>query len=156
MRKNKMAENEDDDTSNAEVEVLDSVAFTPSEALAQAIKEGNVTTNVREVSVSQKDKDGNVVKIYRQSYTQCVAKNEVGALALPGIDGDEEKIWDFVSTRADGNAFQNVYVRLRNMAAGPDKQIAKILKIMENLDENGKGALVKAFGEKGVDLSKYL
>jgi len=150
MRKTKMADENDDDTSNAEVEVLEAVEFKPSAALAEAIKEGNVTTKIREVSVSQKDKDGNTVKIFRQSYTQCTAKNEIGALALPGVDGEEDKIWDFVSTRADNNVFQNVYVRLRNMAAGPEKALAKIEKLLKDLPESAKALALEKFKEAGL------
>lgn len=150
-RKSKqMADEQDDDTTNAEVEVLDPVEFKPSEALQQAIKDGNVTTKVREVSVSQKDPAGNVIKVFRQSYTQCTAKNEIGALALPGIDGDEEKIWDFVSTRADNNVFQNVYVRLRNMAAGPEKALAKIEKLLKDLPDSAKALALEKFKEAGL------
>lgn len=145
-----MADVDDDDSASAEVEVLDAVPFSPSAALAAAIKEGNVTTKTREVEVKAKDKDGNVTKVYRQSYTQCIAKNEVGALALPGIDGDEEKIWDFVSSKADANSFQNVYVKLRNLAAGPEKIVNKIAKLLADLPESQRELAMVKFREAGI------
>ena len=145
-----MAEVDDDDSSSAEVEVLDPVTFAPNAALAAAIKNGDVTTKTREVEVKAKDKDGNVTKVYRQSYTQCVAKNETGALALPGVDGDEEKIWDFVSSKADANSFQNVYVKLRNLAAGPEKIVNKIAKLLADLPESQRELAMEKFRAAGI------
>ena len=134
----------------AEVETLDAVAFSPSPALAAAIAAGDVTTASRVVEAVSKDKDGNVVKVFRQSYTRCTAKNESGALALPGIDGDADKIWDFVSARADANVYQPVYVKLRNMSQGPEKAVAKMQKLFAGLSDAQKEAAKAALREAGV------
>ncbi len=141
---------DDYETVDVEVETFESVPFEPSAALQSAISAGHVTTKTRTVEVKAKDKNGNIVKVYRQSYTQCSAKNEQGALALPGIDGDSDKVWDFVSARADGNSFQGVYVRLRNAAAGPEKAIAKMAKLFEGLSESQKVAARAALAEAGL------
>ena len=143
-------QDDDENTYEIEIETFDPVKFEPSPALAAAITAGHVSTEVRVVEVKAKDKDGKVTKIYRQSYTQCAAKNEQGALALPGVDGDADKIWDFVSARADGNSFQGVYVRLRNAAAGPEKAIAKMAKLFEGLSESQKIAAREALKASGL------
>ena len=133
-----------------EVETFDPVPFEPSDTLKAAIAAGHVSTKVRTVEVRAKDKDGNPVKVYRGTYTQCTAKNEQGALALPGIEGDEEKIWDFVSSRADAGTFQNLYVKLRNAAAGPEKAIAKMAKLFEGLSDSQKAAAREALKAAGL------
>ena len=141
---------DDDETIEVEVETFDPVAFEPSAALQAAISAGHVKTETRVVEVKAKDKAGNVTKVYRQSYTQCTAKNESGALALPGVDGDEEKIWNFVSARADSNVYQPIYVRLRNASQGPEKVVAKMAKLFEGLSEAQKLAAKQALAEAGL------
>lgn len=133
----------DDDgtTADVEVETLDPVAFAPNAALSAAIAAGHVKTKDRVVEVKQKDKAGNIVKVFRQSYTQCFAKNEAGALALPGVDGDADTVWTFVSARADANVYQPIYVRLRNASQGPEKILGKMEKLVSGLSEAQKAAL---------------
>lgn len=143
-------QDDDENVFEVEVETFEPVAFEPSAPLAAAISAGHVTTKAKVVEVKAKDKDGKVTKIFRQSYTQCSAVNEQGALALPGIDGDESKIWDFVSSKADGNSFQGVYVRLRNAAQGPEKAIAKMAKLFEGLSDSQKTAAREALKAAGL------
>ena len=143
-------EPDDNDTVEVEVDTLDAETFTPSAALKAAIDAGHVTTKTRTVEVKAKDKAGNVTKVYRQAYTQCFATNEQGALALPGVDGDESKIWDFVSARADANVYQPIYVKLRNAAAGPEKAVAKISKLFAGLTPDQIEAAKAALREAGV------
>lgn len=132
---------------NVEVETLDAVAFTPSEALAAAINSGAVTTSSRTVEFQVKDKEGNVSKVFRQAYTQCEAKNRAGAVALPGVDGDESKIWEFVSSRADATQYQPVYVRLRSAGEGPEKAVERINKLLNGLTPEQKAAALAALGK---------
>ena len=133
-----------------DVETLDAVTFEPSEALKAAITEGSVKTSQRVVEVFAKNKAGDVTRVYRQSYTKCTAENEAGALALPGVDGDEAKIWDFVSARADSNVYQPIYVRLRNAAQGPEKAVARMAKLFEGLTPSQREAAREALKAAGV------
>ena len=139
-------EDEDGNSKTVEVpvEVLASVEFSPSEALQAAITAGHVKTSNETVSVKQKDKDGNVVKVFEQSYLTLTAVNLEGALILAG--GDEDKLWAAVSEKTNQNAYQNVYVRLRNAAQGPEKAIAKVNKVMAGLSEEQKAAVKAALG----------
>jgi len=131
---------------DVEVETFDAVAFSPSDALAAAIQSGDVSTGNRTVEFQVKDKAGNVTKVFRQAYTQCEAKSRKGAIALPGIDGDEAKLWAFASSRADATVYQPVYVSLRNAGEGPEKAVERINKLLGNLTPEQRAAAKAALG----------
>ena len=146
---------------NVEVETLDPVPFSPSDALAAAIQAGDVDTSLSLVEVKAKDKSGKITKVWRQSFTACAAKNKKGALALPLVNGDESLIYTLASEASnqrgsvgqsdkDGNklvlGFQDIYVKLRNMSEGPEKAIAKIRKALDGLTPEQKAAALAELG----------
>jgi hypothetical protein len=128
---------------NVEVFTAPAAAFEPSEALSAAIAAGSVSTSVRTVEVPVKDGD-KVTKVYRQDYTRCTAKSKSGALALPGVNGDESRIWDFVSQRSDAVDYQPVYVALKNIAAGPAAALKKFEKLTASLSPEQLAAVKAA------------
>lgn len=132
--------------SNVEVFTTPDVPFLPSDALKAAIANGAVSTSARTVEVTSKNADGDIVKAFRQTYTKCVAKSKAGALALPSIDGDEEKLWNFVSQRADGADYQNIYVPLKNAAAGPEAAVKKFAKFTAGLTPEQLAAVKASLG----------
>ena len=117
---------------NVEVFTAPEVEFAPSEALKAAIASGGVSTSKRTVEFPVREKDS-IVKLYRQTYTRCSATSKSGALALPGVNGDEAKIWDYVSQRADATDYQPVYVSLKSAAQGPKAAVEKFSKLTANL-----------------------
>lgn len=135
-----------------EVHTFDPVPFQPSDALDAAIKSGNCKTGKRTVEFkinhpesSSFDSD-KPSKTYRQELTEVFAINEEGALALPAIDGDADKIWSAVSDYSNRNAFQNTYVDMRNAAQGPEKAVEKIQKLLSGLSPAQVEAAKKALG----------
>lgn len=128
---------------------IPTVAFAPSQALKDAISNGSVVASERTVEYPVKDSNGNVVKKYRQTYTKLEAKNKAGALALPSIAGDEEKLWKYVSDRADAAEYQPVYVRLRNAAQGPEAAVKKFKKLAATLSPEQLAAVREALGIAG-------
>ena len=129
--------------SNVEVFTAPDVEFSPSDALKAAISSGAVSTSKRVVSYDVKNGD-QIVKQYRQTYTKCAANSKSGALALPGINGDESRIWDFVSQRADAVDYQPVYVTLRNAGQGPAAAVKKFEKLTANLSPEQLAAVKAA------------
>jgi hypothetical protein len=128
---------------NVEVFTAPEVPFAPSDALSAAISAGGVSTSKRTVSFDVKEKDV-IVKQYRQTYTKCVATSKSGALALPGVNGDESRIWDFVSQRADAVDYQPVYVALRNAGQGPAAALKKFEKLTASLSPEQLAAVKAA------------
>lgn len=131
---------------NVEVETFEAEPFNPSDPLKAAIVNGDVVTDSRIVEFVVKSKDGKIERVFRQSYTRCTAKNLKGSLVLPGVNGDESKIYEFVSARADATAYQPVYVRLRNAGEGPEKAIEKIKKALAGLTPEQKAAALAELG----------
>jgi hypothetical protein len=120
------------DREQVTVVTLPDVPFEPSAALQQAITKGAVTTKYRTVEFKVR-KDGKLEKIFRQTYTSCAASNREGAIALPGIDGDDTVLWEFVSGRADQTVYQPVYVALKSEAEGPQRKITTTAKKLVDL-----------------------
>lgn len=141
--------------SNVEVETLDPEPFNPSDLLKSAIESGSVKTETKVVQYDQTEGSGDnkkVIKAWRQSFTALFATDEAGMLVLPAVNGDPNRILDFVNERnnyqgsvvprgedrpedyeKEYRGQQDIYVRLRNMGQGPEKAIAKVNKALAGL-----------------------
>jgi hypothetical protein len=130
---------------------FDPVPFVPSNALSAAISAGNAVKSDKVVEFwinhpgDSKYDDEKPTRLFTQRFTEVKAKNLAGAIALPGVDGDESKVWDAVSQTSNRNAFQGVYVDMKNAAEGPEKAIEKVQKLLKGLSpaqlEAAKAAL---------------
>jgi hypothetical protein len=137
-----------------EVHSFDAVPFSPSEALAAAVANGSVITSKKTVefwindprsSDYDAEKDS---KVFRQVLTETTATNKAGALILFG--GDESKVWEAVSSFANRNAFQNVYVDMKNAASGPEKAVKRVQKLFAGLSPAQLEAAKAALAEAGL------
>ena len=156
---------EDTDTTDSPTVTLDPVPFNASSVfgdrnenkdtlfknLESAITSGNVAKKTVTVEFAVK-KDGSVSKVFQRNVTQAVAKNMNGALALPNIAGDQNAIWEALSEYGFRNTKQNVYVSLKNAAAGPEKAIEKAMKALSGLTSDELELAKAAFAEAGIKI----
>ena len=119
--------------------------------LESSIASGNARKETVTVEFAVK-KDGTVSKVFQRNVTRVVAKNMNGALALPNIAGDEKEIWEALSEYGFRNTKQNVYVSLKNAAAGPEKAIEKAMKALSGLTSDELELAKAAFAEAGIKI----
>lgn len=103
-------------------------------------------SDTKTVEIRVEDKDGNLVKIFRQDFTPLLAINRQGAIVLPGIDGDETELWDMVSASANQGVFSGVYVDMKNASSGPEKAIKRLQKILGGMTAEQKLVALKELG----------
>ena len=119
--------------------------------LESAISAGNVTKKTVTVEFAVK-KDGTVSKVFQRNVTQAYATNMNGALALPNIAGDQKAVWEALSEYGFRNTKQNVYVSLKNAAAGPEKAIEKAMKALSGLTSEELELAKRVFAEGGIKI----